>query len=138
MNEPNNPNSIMDWFKRHGLDGSYKAREKLFRECGFSNYCDFALIMKAVPSFSHTHIVNEEDCDASLAKADELSLPAILTIDGTDRRIAETIAGNTRQKSLNILTLDSMQSVTAKEIEDGTTYLSIMENNLYVLKEALQ
>ena len=71
-------------------------------------------------------------------KADELSLPAILTIDGTDRRIAETIAGNTRQKSLNILTLDSMQSVTAKEIEDGTTYLSIMENNLYVLKEALQ
>ena len=38
MNEPNNPNSIMDWFKRHGLDGSYKAREKLFSECGFSNY----------------------------------------------------------------------------------------------------
>ena len=71
-------------------------------------------------------------------KADELSLPAILTIDGTDRRIAETIAGNTQQKSLNILTLDSMQSVTAKEIEDGTTYLSIMEKNLYVLKEALQ
>jgi hypothetical protein len=38
MNAPNDPNSIMDWFKRHGLDGSYKAREKLFRECGFSNY----------------------------------------------------------------------------------------------------
>ena len=34
----NDPNSIMDWFKRHGMDGSYKAREKLFRECGFTNY----------------------------------------------------------------------------------------------------
>jgi hypothetical protein len=38
MNAPNDPNSIMDWFKRHGMDGSYKAREKLFRDCGFTNY----------------------------------------------------------------------------------------------------
>ena len=38
MNAPNDPNSIADWFKRHGMDGSYKAREKLFRECGFKNY----------------------------------------------------------------------------------------------------
>ena len=27
---PNDPNSIMDWFKRHGMDGSYKARERLY------------------------------------------------------------------------------------------------------------
>ena len=36
--EPNDPNSIMDWFKRHGMDGSYAAREKLFREAGLTNY----------------------------------------------------------------------------------------------------
>ena len=38
MNAPNDPNSIMDWFKRHGMDGSYQARENLFRECGWSDY----------------------------------------------------------------------------------------------------
>ena len=39
MNAPNDPNSIMDWFKRHGMDGSYQARERLFRDhCGLTNY----------------------------------------------------------------------------------------------------
>jgi len=71
-------------------------------------------------------------------KLDELSLPAVMTIEGTDHRIAETIAQNTQTKDQQILTLDSMQSVTAKDIESGTTYLSIMENNLSVLKDALK
>ena len=37
----------------------------------------------------------------------------------------------------NILVLNSMQSITAQEIADGTTYLSVMKENLKVLKEAL-
>jgi len=35
---PNDHNSIMDWFKRHGMDGSYKARERLFRKAGLEDY----------------------------------------------------------------------------------------------------
>ena len=31
-----------------------------------------------------------------------------------------------------------MQSVTAKDIEEGVTYLSLMEDDLSVLKEALK
>ena len=31
MNAPNDTNSIMDWFKRHGMDGSSQARENMFR-----------------------------------------------------------------------------------------------------------
>ncbi len=71
-------------------------------------------------------------------KVDELSLPAVLTIEGTDHRIAETIVQNTQAKDQQILTMDSMQSVTAKDVENGTTYLSIMEENLSVLKDALK
>lgn len=70
-------------------------------------------------------------------KVDELSLPAVMTIEGTDHRIAETIVQNTQKKDQKILTLDSMQSVTAEDVEGGTTYLSIMEKDLTVLKEAL-
>lgn len=70
-------------------------------------------------------------------KTDELALPCVMTIEGTDHRIAETVVGNTAAKDQKILTMDSMQSVTAKDVEAGTTYLGIMEKNLEVLREAL-
>ena len=62
----------------------------------------------------------------------------LLIIDGSDRRIAETIVKNTAAKDQEILTLDSIQSVTGKAIENGATYLSIMENNLNILELALE
>ena len=37
-----------------------------------------------------------------------------------------------------ILELNSMQSITSDEIKNGVTYLSVMEDNLKVLKEALK
>ena len=71
-------------------------------------------------------------------KVDELGLPAVLTIEGKDKRIAETIIENTASKNQKVLTLDSMQSVSSKDIQNGTTYISIMESNLAVLKEAVK
>ena len=71
-------------------------------------------------------------------KVDELSLHAVMTIEGDDHRIAETIIQNTAGKDQQILTMDSMQSVTSKDVEGNATYLSAMEKNLSVLKEALR
>ena len=70
-------------------------------------------------------------------KVDELGLPAVMTIEGADHKIAETIVRNTQSKDQKILTMDSMQSTTSKDVANGTSYLSVMENNLSVLKEAL-
>lgn len=70
-------------------------------------------------------------------KVDELGLPAVLTIENPKTRIAETVVQATAAKDQKILSLDSMQSVTAKDIQNGATYLSIMESNLNVLLEAL-
>ena len=71
-------------------------------------------------------------------KVDELSLPVVLTIEGKDKRIAETIIENTASKNQKVLTLDSMQSVSSSDVKNGKTYISIMESNLSVLKEALK
>lgn len=71
-------------------------------------------------------------------KVDELSLKAVMTIEGPDHRIAETIVENTKTKDQSILTMDSMQSTTSKDVESETTYLSVMEKNLSVLKNALK
>lgn len=71
-------------------------------------------------------------------KTDELGLKSILTIEKSDKKIAKTIISNTRNKNQKILEMDSLQSTTSKDAANGTTYLSVMQNNLNVLKEALQ
>ena len=70
-------------------------------------------------------------------KVDELKLPVILTIEGADHSIAESIKKTTDSKNQEILTMNSMQSVTAKTVADGETYLNVMEDNLNVLSQAL-
>lgn len=70
-------------------------------------------------------------------KTDELGLPAVLTIEHPRTHIAETVVQNTTSKDQKILVLDSMQGTTASDLQAGMTYLSVMEANLKVLKEAL-
>lgn len=70
-------------------------------------------------------------------KVDALKLPCVLTIEGSKHKIAETIVKNTAEKNQKVLTMNSMQSTTSKDVDNGATYLSIMEKNLSVLKKAL-
>ena len=71
-------------------------------------------------------------------KVDELQLNSVLKIESGDGKIARTIVQNTKKKNAKVLTMDSIQSTTAKQAAAGTTYLKIMENNLKVLEEALK
>ena len=71
-------------------------------------------------------------------KVDELGLNTVLTIEGTDHRIAETVVENTASSDQQILSLDSMQSVTAEDVANGASYMEIMRSNLDILRQALQ
>ncbi len=71
-------------------------------------------------------------------KTDELSLDSVIKIEGTDQRIADTVVKSTKKKNQKVLTLNSMQSVTSKDISNGEDYLSVMTENLDVLKKALK
>lgn len=71
-------------------------------------------------------------------KLDELDLSCVMTIENSDQKIAKTIIDNTQKKDQKILALDSMQSVTADDVASGASYLTIMQDNLKVLEEALQ
>lgn len=70
-------------------------------------------------------------------KVNTQKLKNIMVIETSDKSIANTVLQNTTDKNQNILVLDSMQSVTAQNITAGTTYLTIMESNLEVLRQAL-
>ncbi|MBQ1302856.1 MAG: zinc ABC transporter substrate-binding protein [Firmicutes bacterium] len=71
-------------------------------------------------------------------KVDELGLKTVMTIDGSDQRIAQTIVSSTKDKDAVIRVMDSMQTTTTKDAAAGKTYLSAMTENLAVLKEALR
>lgn len=70
-------------------------------------------------------------------KMDELDLSSICVIESSDKSIAQTVVNNTKSKNQKILVMNSMQSVTSQDVVNGTNYISIMESNLAVLKEAL-
>ncbi|MCR5217956.1 metal ABC transporter substrate-binding protein [Treponema sp.] len=71
-------------------------------------------------------------------KVDELGLNVVLTIEGKNHKIAETVVSSTKKKNQKILTLDSLQSSTRASGQAGNDYISVMRSNLDVLKEALK
>lgn len=71
-------------------------------------------------------------------KADELKLNNVLVIENSDQKIAKKIIETTKAKDQKIVEMNSMQSVMADQITDGTTYLGIMEANLKALETALK
>jgi len=72
-----------------------------------------------------------------IEKVDEIGTEYVMTIDGSDKKLAETVVRNAKKKNIRILTLDSMQSVSLDDIDSGETYLSVMEKNLEMIKKAL-
>ncbi|MCD7755698.1 MAG: metal ABC transporter substrate-binding protein, partial [Firmicutes bacterium] len=69
-------------------------------------------------------------------KVDELGLTTVLTIEGSNSKIAGTIVA-AGSENVQILSVDSMQSTTSSDVENGTSYLAIMADNLDVLTQAL-
>ena len=70
-----------------------------------------------------------------VGKVNDLGLKAIMKIETSNGAIANQIKESTNSKDQQILTLDSLQSTT---LNSQKTYLSIMQSNLEVLKEAVK
>lgn len=130
-----------------GLDAQYQAavdaasvKTVLFGDRFPFRYLteDYGLeVYAAFPGCSAETEASFETIAFLAGKVDELHLPAVLTIENSDQRVAQTIIQNTASKDAALLRLDSMQGTSAQDVAAGTTYLSIMESNLDVLKAAL-
>lgn len=70
-------------------------------------------------------------------KIKEYHLSSVLVLENSDRKIADAIIANTDTKDQRILELNSLQSITKEEIDQGRTYISTMEENLEIIKQAL-
>ena len=70
-------------------------------------------------------------------KLDELDLQTVLVTESSDQKLADTIISGSGDQDREILILDSLQSKTLSDAQNGVTYLSVMEQNLDVLTRAL-
>jgi len=71
-------------------------------------------------------------------KVDELSLKYIMVTESSDKSIAKTVIESTKNSNQEILVLNAMQSVSANDInKNGVTYISLLKENLEVLRKAL-
>ena len=70
-------------------------------------------------------------------KVDELGASTIFTLENSDGRIAQSIKQNTDGKDQEIAVLDSIQSVDKAQIDAGTTYISMMEENCEAIRKAI-
>lgn len=66
------------------------------------------------------------------------TLPAVLQLEDSNGQLAQTVIGCTQSRSQQILTLNSMQSVSLADAQSGTTYLGLMAQNLEAIAQALQ
>jgi len=70
-------------------------------------------------------------------KLNELQLPVVLVIETSDKKLAQTVISNSKNKNTKIEVLDSMQNTTLNQANNGKTYLSTMKMNLETLTKAL-
>lgn len=70
-------------------------------------------------------------------KLKELKLNSIIKLEKSNDKLANTIIANAKMPSCNILTLDSMQTTTLREVFEGKTYIQTMKKNLENLQKAL-
>lgn len=129
------------------LDGQYEAMvsEAPLDRVLFADRFPFLYLMKdygleydaAFPGCSTETEASFETVIFLAGRLEEYDLPAVLVMEDGNRRMAETIIANTADKDQKILALNSMQSVTAADIGQGVTYLSVMQENLAVLRTAL-
>ena len=139
-----NVNGFMDELK--ALDGEYtaaveaaKGKTLLFADRFPFRYLteDYGLTYYA--AFSGCSAESEasfETLTFLASKLRECVLSDVIILEGSDSSIAESVI-TASGVGAGLLTMDSMQSVTAKDVENGVSYLCIMEKNLDALKAAL-
>lgn len=67
-------------------------------------------------------------------RVEEQQIPVVLQVEMSSSKVAETIAESTKAA---VMTFYSCHTVTKEQLDEGVTYISLMNDNLEVLKKCL-
>lgn len=71
-----------------------------------------------------------------IKEADSHKVSYIAVTESSDKALATTVASSAKG-DIEIIVMNSLQSITEREIDSGTSYLSVMKENLNALKTAI-
>lgn len=102
----------------------------------FSNlFCDYGIGYEAAfPGCSAETDAGFDTVIRLSGAVKEHGLSHIAVCENSDKSLAVSVAENAGLPQENIVTLHSLQSVTENDLENGTTYISLMRENLEALK----
>ena len=135
--------------KLSALNASFKEDlEKSQKEDAFMLFADRFPFVYLLSDYGISYSAAFEGCstDASASfdtvirlinEVDEHNAKYVAVTETSDKALARTVISSTKTKDQQIITLNSMQSVTKTQIEKGTTYLSVMEENLNSVRLAI-
>lgn len=133
--------------KLRELDAAYSqtATSSARRSLVLADRYPFSYLMNDYGIICHSAFPGcSDETEASFAtilslaeKVKELELSVVLTTDGTNNAVAETVIKICGTENIEILSLNSLQTITEKEINEGKTYLSAMTENLEILRKTL-
>ena len=147
--ESYNENTTRYIEKLDALDGEYKkAVESVGAEEPFLLFCDRFPFVYLLEDYGIEYAAAFEGCSAEtdadfetvlrlIKEADAHSLSAVAITESSDGTLARTVLSSSKQGGGEIITFNSLQSVNKKQISEGISYLSVMEDNLKALKGAL-
>ncbi len=92
----------------------------------------------AFPGCSSQSEISPAKIMSLAAKIDEYKLKCVVILSESTEDAAKSVIDKTTDKNQKIVKLDSLQSVSTKDIQNGKTYLSAMQSNLSALKTALE
>lgn len=134
------------------LDAAYTdmVREAKHDTVLFADRFPFLYLMKdydiryyaAFPGCSSETAASFETVAFLAGRLQEERLGCVITLENAENSfaggLARTIIQNAQtQTQIQVLSMDSMQSVTKAQIAEGMTYYSVMEHNLEVLSQAM-
>ena len=92
----------------------------------------------AFPGCSSQSEISPAKIMSLASKIDEKKLKCVVILSDSKEDAAKAVIEKTAGKNQKIVKLDSLQSVSTKDIQNGKTYLSAMQSNLAALKTALE
>ena len=92
----------------------------------------------AFPGCSSQSEISPAKIMSLASKIDEKKLNCVVILSDSKEDVAKAVIEKTAGKNQKIVKLDSLQSVSTKDIQNGKTYLSAMQSNLAALKTALE
>ena len=92
----------------------------------------------AFPGCSSQSEISPAKIMSLASKIDEEKLKYVVILSDSKEDAAKAVIEKTVGKNQKIVKLDSLQSVSTKDIQNGKTYLSAMQSNLAALKTALE